>query len=77
MTFERREEILSKEIITTKEFAELFGISYSDASTEISSIKRRLDCDGKRVRTITQGKLHLQDYFDCYHIQCDRYNKKV
>lgn len=76
MTYERREEILSKEVITTKEFAELFGISYHDASLAISAIKRRLDCDGKVVRISTQGKLHVQDYLDCYRIDCNRYGKK-
>ncbi len=76
MTYERREQILAKEVITTSEFAELFGISYSDASSQINAIKRRIEADGKIVRIKKQGKLHVQDYLDCFGIQSNRYEKK-
>lgn len=77
MTYKRREEILSKEVITTAEFAELFGISYKEASLQISAIKRRLDCDGRMPRITTCGKLHVQDYFDVFRIPVDRYSKRI
>lgn len=76
MTYERREQILAKEIITTSEFAELFGISYSEASVQINAIKRRLEATGRVVRFRKNGKLHVQDYLDCFGIQSNRYEKK-
>lgn len=77
MTYARREEILSKEVISTEEFAELFGISKKEASTQVSAIKRRIECDGRMPRVTTCGKLHVQDYFDVFRIPVDRYSKQV
>ncbi len=77
MTYARREEILSKEVISTEEFAELFGISKKEASTQVSAIKRRIECDGRIPRVVTCGKLHIQDYFDVFRIPVDRYSKQA
>lgn len=77
MTYARREEILSKEVISTEEFAELFGISKKEASTQVSAIKRRIECDGRTPRVTTCGKLHIQDYFDVFRIPVDRYSKQA
>ena len=77
MTYERRESILSKEVITTEEFAELFGISYKEASTQVNAIKRRIECNGGLPRISTCGKLHIQDYLDVFRIPVDRYSQRV
>lgn len=70
MTYERREEILSKEVITTQEVAELMGINVCQASTIVQQIKRRT---GDRIGI--KGRLHVQDYLDFFGIVTpDRYS---
>lgn len=72
MTYERREEIFSKEVLTISDIQELFDISASEASRKIKEIKR---CGGDRIKI--QGRLHIQDYFDYYNItDLERYKTR-
>lgn len=63
MTYAEREEIFSKDYITTRELADLLGIAYTKASTLLQQIKR---VTGDRLGI--KGKLHVQDYSDHYHL---------
>lgn len=56
MTYERREEIFSKEVLTIKDVQELFGVDYGTASSIIRQIKFKYDC------LQIQGKVHIADY---------------
>lgn len=56
MTYARREEIFSKDIITIPELQELLDTNYQDAAKIMRDIKRRYD------RYPHQGKLHVEDY---------------
>lgn len=56
MTYAEREAIFSKEYISTKELAALFGMNISTASTFLQTIKRRV---GDRLGI--RGKIHIQD----------------
>ena len=58
MTYARRAEILSKELITIGELAELLDVPYSTAAKVMRDIKRSSD------RLKIQGRLHVQDYLD-------------
>lgn len=73
MTYARREEILSKEVITTSEFAELMNMCYANASTAVAGIKRCIENAGRTPRITTSGRLHVQDYLDVYGLSGDRY----
>lgn len=59
MTYQRREEILSKESIHYTELAELFGVEESTACSKMKEIKRVV---GDRLHI--SGRLHIQDYLD-------------
>ena len=56
MTDKRRAEIFSKETISTKELAELYGVCLSSASQLMQRIKRSGD------RLNIRGKIHVKDY---------------
>ena len=72
MTYERREEIFSKEVITTAELGELLGLEMTRASMLMQEIKRNMPC---RIRI--KGRLHVQDYLDYFCIPpSERYYKK-
>lgn len=68
MTLARREELITKEILTTKEFQELTGIHYKKASTLLTDIKRWCEQHNGKPRVTTKGKIHIQDYLDYYNI---------
>lgn len=70
MTFSEREEIFSKECLTIEDIELLFGVSYPDAARIIRNIRRKYD------RLQIQGKIHVQDYFDYFGLQTDRYKFK-
>lgn len=57
MTYERREEIFSKEVITLQDFCELYSLSKGAASVKMREIKRKV---GDRLGI--QGRLHIEDY---------------
>ena len=59
MDYKRREEIFSKEALTTPELAELFDCSRSKASSILMEIKR---VAGDRLHT--EGRIHIQDYLN-------------
>lgn len=70
MTYEKREEIFSKEIITYIELAELLQVDPTTASTILNKIKFKTD------RLHLRGKIHIQDYIDYYNItSLERYFK--
>lgn len=66
MTFARREEIFSKDVITIEELRELLDLpSYGEAARMMRNIKRRFD------RYPVQGKLHVEDYKAFFEITED------
>ena len=74
MTPERRNEIFSKEVLTTAELAEILNINRTYASTLMFNIKQNSD----RLKAITgmtiKGKCHIQDYLDYFELKdTDRY----
>ena len=66
MTFARREEIFSKDIITIPELQELLALpSYGEAARVMRNIKRSYD------RFPVNGKLHVEDYKAYFSISED------
>lgn len=73
MTYARREEIFSKDYITTKELQELLGYAnLPSASQKMGEIKRKV---GDRLGV--KGKIHTEDYFEFYGIKTDRYKNRL
>ena len=64
MTYARREAIMSKDIISTSEVAELLGMSVSQASRIVNDIKASI-----KPRIDLRGKIHTQDYCDFFKIE--------
>ncbi len=62
MTYQRREEIFSKETMSIEEFGELMNLSYQMSARVIRNIKRTSS------RPQIQGFLIIEDYFDYYGI---------
>lgn len=76
MTIERRNQILSKDVISTSELAELLGINETYASYCMGNIKRNSDRLAKITGKTIKGKCHVQDYLDFFGIdKSDRYGK--
>lgn len=77
MTPERRNEILSKETITTAELAELLGVNRTYASTCMVNIKQKSDRLARITGETIKGKCHVQDYFDYFGLDAnsERYGK--
>ena len=67
MAFERRNEIFSKEALSIDDVKELMGVSYDSAQKLIQTIRRHND------RLNIQGKVHVQDYIDYFHLPPERY----
>ncbi len=66
MTYARREEIFSKDIITIPELQELLALpSYQEAAKIMRNIKRRFN------RFPQNGKLHVEDYKAYFEISED------
>ena len=73
MTYERREEIFSKDAMTTAEVAELLSVSMSTASEVIRNIKFKY---GDRIG-IT-GRVLVEDYKRYFGApERDRYNRRM
>ena len=72
MDYKRREEIFSKDYITTHEIQELLGFkSESEASSMMTKIRLKV---GDRLGI--RGRIHTEDYFEYFGITpTDRYNK--
>ena len=62
MTYARREEIFSKEVMSISEFCEVMNLSYQMAARVIRNIKRA------SARPQIQGVLLIEDFFDYYGI---------
>ena len=77
MTYEERVEMFSKDYLTIADIQVLLGLPYKSASALICDIKRGLKLspkyNGQGVRLDIQGKLHVQDYLDYYHLPSERY----
>ena len=58
MTYERREEIFSKEVITLSEMEELLSLSKPASSSKMTEMKRQV---GDRLGI--NGRIHVEDYF--------------
>lgn len=71
MTYQRREEIFSKETITIEELAEVADISKASAYNLYHRII------GKSDRLGIKGKIHIADYFNYFNIPFDeRYTRR-
>lgn len=57
MTYQRREEIFSKEALTIEDMIELTGKSYGTAAKLMRDMKRKSD------RLKVDGMIHILDYF--------------
>ena len=62
MTYDRREQIFSKETMSITEFGEVMNLSYQVAARLIREIKRQSS------RPQMQGVLLIEDFFDYYGI---------
>lgn len=71
MTFERRNEIFSKEALSIDDVKELLGVSYDTAQKLIQTIRRHSD------RLNIQGKVHIQDYIDYFQLPPERYYQPI
>ena len=73
MTYERREEIFSKDAITSAEVAELLSVSPTTANTIIRNIKFKY---GDKLGV--SGKVLVDDYLRYFGVpQFDRYGRRV
>ena len=62
MTYAEREAIFSKDYLTIKDVAALVGTTYQVAARLMRQSKFKTD------RLKVRGKLHVEDYFEYYHI---------
>lgn len=72
MDYKRREEIFSKDYISTRELQELLGYTnISSASNKMGEIK---EVTGDRLKV--KGRIHTEDYFAYFKVfPDDRYNR--
>ncbi len=72
MDYKRREEIFSKDYITTHEIQELLGFkTLGEASSMMTKIRLKV---GDRLGI--RGRIHTEDYFEYFGITpTDRYDK--
>ncbi len=71
MTYEKREEIFSKELLSIADIQELYGFSYQPASRFVRSIKTWFKVNGRKLRIDMEGKIHVQDYLEYLNIKGD------
>ena len=73
MDYKRREEIFSKDYITTHEIQELLGFkTLGEASSMMTKIRLKV---GDRLGI--RGRIHTEDYFAYFGISTDRYVKAI
>lgn len=65
MTFEEREQILAKDILSVADVAKLLGVTPKTASEAMCNIKQAIS----HPRVSERGKLHTQDYLDFYRLE--------
>jgi tRNA A37 N6-isopentenylltransferase MiaA len=70
MTYAKREEIFSKDVLTIADLQELLGLTYQASAKLIREIKFKFD------RLGVQGKLHVEDYLEYFKIKTDRYARR-
>lgn len=72
MDYKKREEIFSKDYITTQELQELLGFKCKSQASELMQKIKRVKGDRLGIK----GKIHTEDYFAYFGIQPnDRYNQ--
>lgn len=76
MTNAEREQIFSKDVLTTADVQKLFDCSRRVAGEIIRNIKLRSNRLGVDGEAKYAGKVHVQDYLDVYHLDRNspRYN---
>lgn len=62
-----RQQILSHDVLSVKDFALLLGVSERVASDIMNHIKMKQD------RLKLQGRIHIQDYIDFFKLDNTRY----
>ena len=73
MTYAEREEIFSKDVITTNDLMKLLNVQKSAASVKMQEIKR---VAGDRLGI--QGRVHIEDYLEYFKIKdLTRYRKQL
>ncbi len=64
MTYDQREQILSKDVLSVSDVAILMGVTNKKASEIMCNIKMSIS-----PRITARGKLHTQDYLDFYKLE--------
>lgn len=79
MTFEEREQIFAKEVLSLQDIQGLLGFTYQQASAFVNTVKRSFIYNDVPLRIDMKGRLHTQDYLDYFKIQGDnlRYAQKA
>lgn len=67
MTYEEREKIFSKEVLSIKDIMQLFDICQSEASVLLSTMRRWAEANNS-LRVNIKGKIHIQDYLDYFKL---------
>lgn len=67
MTWQDREEIFAKEVLTIDDMQKLLNCGYEKARETILLIKSKSD------RLKISGICHIQDYIDCFGLNIDRF----
>lgn len=68
MTLAQRREMFAKDYLDLTDLSMLLGTCYSRASEIVQEIKFNT-----RDRLHTRGRIHVQDYFDYYHLDPKNY----
>ena len=71
MTYAKREEIFSKEVLSISDIQELYGLSYQQSSRFLREIKTWFKLNGRNLRIDIEGKIHVQDYLEYLNIKSD------
>ena len=56
-------------MLTIKDFELLFDVGYSQAAKMLADTKRKLQMSNMGLRLAVEGRIHTQDYLDCYKIK--------
>ena len=59
MTYEEREQIFAKEVLTLDDFMKLFSVGKSSACTLMGNAKRGIEFSGKNLRLKKEGQIQL------------------
>ena len=62
MTWEQRENIFAREVITIEDIQELYKLTHTAAGQFLRNIKRKLRIDGNELVFDAPGRLHRNDY---------------